>query len=247
MEVLGVESQSTVPHSRTRKRGERLFYMSMALVILVTVFAGFSRSYYLRSYFGRPELTSLLRLHGIVFTSWIVLYLVQTGLVSAHRINTHRSLGWAGAIIAVVMVVIGTATAITRAKVLSGPSNVSPLVFLTIPLGDMIVFPTLVAAAFWFRRRPAEHKRLMLLATIAILPAAIARLPFAFIMQVGPLAFFGLADLLIVACASYDLGARGRLNKATVLGGLLILVSQPLRLVIGGTSAWLAFAGWLTQ
>jgi hypothetical protein len=153
-----------------------------------------------------------------------------------------------GAALAVLMVVVGTVTAISRAKLVEVPPGApSPLVFLTIPLGDMLVFASLVGAGFYFRRRRDAHKRLMLLATVAILPAAVARLPFAFIQQVGPLAFFGLADLLIVPCLLYDLVARGRLHHATVWGGLVIVVSHPLRLVIGNTQAWLAFASWLTQ
>jgi hypothetical protein len=146
------------------------------------------------------------------------------------------------------MVLVGCATAIVRAKVVEVPPGTpSPLIFLTIPLGDMLVFACLVGAGFYFRRRVDVHKRLMLLATVSILPAATARLPFAFIQQVGPLAFFGLADLLIVACLLYDLVARGRPHRATVWGGLLIVVSHPLRLVVGETQAWLAFATWLTQ
>ncbi len=230
------------------KRRERLFYTGMAVAVVITVFVGFARTYYLRPYFGRPPLTPLLHLHGIVFTSWLILLVTQTVLVASNRISIHRRLGVAGAVIAVLMVLVGSATAIIRAKIVDVPPGApSPLVFLTIPLGDMLVFASLVAAGFYFRRRGDVHKRLMLLATIAILPAATARLPFAFIQQVGPLAFFGLADLFIVACLLYDLTARGRLHRATVWGGLLIVVSHPLRLVIGNTQAWLWFATWLTR
>ncbi|MCA1634033.1 MAG: hypothetical protein LC802_10035 [Acidobacteria bacterium] len=230
------------------KRRERLFYTGMAVAIVITVFAGFARTYYLRPYFGTPPLTPLLHLHGIVFTSWLILLVTQTVLVAANRTGIHRRLGMAGAVIAVLLVLVGCTTALVRAKIADVPPGApSPLVFLTIPLGDMLVFASLVAAGFYFRRRGDVHKRLMLLATLAILPAATARLPFAFIQQVGLLASFGLADLFIVACLLYDLMARGRLHRATVWGGLLIVVSHPLRLVIGNTQAWLSFATWLTQ
>jgi len=229
------------------RRRERLFYTGMAVAFVVTVFAGFARTYYLRPYFGTPALTPLLHLHGVVFTSWLALLLTQTALVAANRTAIHRRLGLAGAVLAVLMVVVGTATAIIRAKIVELPPDApSPLVFLTIPLGDMLVFAILVWAGFYFRRRVDVHKRLMLLATISILPAATARLPFAFIQQVGPLAFFGLADLFIVACLLYDLLARGRIHRANIWGGLLIVISHPLRLLIGHTQAWLAFASWLT-
>src|SRR5205823_3407581 len=168
------------------KRRERLFYIGMTIAIAVTVFAGFARTFYLRPYFQSQPLIPLLVLHGVVFTSWLALLLTQTTLIAAKRTRTHMRLGIAGGLLAVLMITIGTTTAIIRAKSFEPPPGFSsPLVFLTIPLGDMLVFAILVGAAFYFRRRMDVHKRLMLLATIAILPAAAARLPFAFIQQYG--------------------------------------------------------------
>jgi hypothetical protein len=245
METLTVEKQRAVFINRRR---ERLFYTGMAVAFLLIVFAGFARTYYLRPYFVTGVLTPLLHLHGLVFTSWLVLLLAQTVLVAAKRTGVHRRLGWAGAVLAPLMILVGTTTAVVRAKLVEvPPGSPSPLAFLTIPLGDMLVFALLVGAGFYYRRRSDVHKRLMLLATIAILPAAAARLPFDFIQQVGPLAFFGLPDLFVLVILLYDLLTRGRPHRATVWGGLLLIVSHPLRLVVGNTQAWLSFATWLTD
>lgn len=244
---IGKQSTTTRIGLTNNRRRERLFYTGMAVVAAATVFAGFARTYYLRPYFNAAPLVPLLHLHGIIFTSWLALYLTQTILVAAQRTDIHRRLGVLGAVLAGLMIVVGTATAVIRAKQGATPPNgPSPLVFLTVPLGDMLVFASLVAAGFYFRRRADIHKRLMLLATISIIAAAIARLPLA-LLRAGPPAFFGLTDLFIVACLLYDLAARGRIHRATAWGGLLIVVSQPLRLLVGGTQAWLAFATWLTS
>ena len=237
----------TISKQRQSKSRERLFYIGMVIAIVITVFAGFSRTFYLRPYFQTQALIPLLILHGVVFSSWIVLLVTQATLVATKRMRTHMRLGIAGGLLASLMILIGTVTAIVRAKGPSPVPGVNPLSFLTIPLGDMLIFASLVGAAFYFRRRADTHKRLMLLATIAILPAAVARLPFAFIQQYGPLAFFGLSDLFIVPCLIYDIVTRGRPHRATVLGGALIVISHPLRLVIGNTHAWLVFATWLTH
>lgn len=230
-----------------RRRRERWFYISMSIAAVITVFAGFAPTYYLRPYFNTAPLMPLLHVHGIVFTSWLVLFLIQTTMVAAHRTDIHRRLGILGGIIAALMILIGPTTAVIRASQGATPvPGISPLSFLVVPLGDMFVFAILVGAGFYFRRRPDVHKRLMLLATVSILAAAIARLPFA-IMQAGPPAFFGLTDLFVVACIGYDLITLKRVHRATVLGGLLIIASQPLRLMLGGTHVWLAFAGWLTH
>src|SRR6185369_3566042 len=230
-----------------RRRRERWFYIGMSIALVITVFAGFAPTYYLRPYFNTAPLMPLLHLHGFVFTSWLVLFVTQTTLVAAHRTDIHRRLGVAGGAIAVLMVLLGVTTALIRANQGATPlPSVSPLSFLVVPLGDMLVFAILVAAGFYFRRRPDVHKRLMLLATISILAAAIARLPFA-IMQAGPPAFFGFTDVFVLACILYDLITMRRVHRATALAALLIIASQPLRLMLAGTHVWLAFAGWLTN
>ena len=236
----------TTEGEKSRRR-ERMFYTGMSIAFLITVVAGFSRTYFLRPYFNTQPLIPLLHLHGIIFSAWLVLLLTQTTLVAANRTRIHRRLGIAGAVLATLMILVGSVTAIIRAKSFEVPGFPSPLVFLTIPLGDMLVFAILVATAFYFRRQPDVHKRLMLLSTIAILPAAVARLPFDFILKGGPLVFFGLSDLFIVPLVIYDCVTRGRPHRATVLGGALLIISHPLRLVIGNTAAWLAFANWITQ
>ena len=232
----------------TRRRRERWFYIGMSIAVVITVFAGFAPTYYLRPYFTPGPLIPLLHLHGVVFTSWILLFVIQTSLVAAHRTDIHRRLGILGGVIAVLMIVIGTTTAIIRAKLGVSPVPGVPLLsFLVIPLGDMFVFAILVGLGFYYRRRPDVHKRLMLIATISILAAAIARLPFAFIQQTGPLAFFGLTDAFVVVCLLYDLVTLRRIHRASALAGLLVIASHPLRMMLGGTSVWLSFATWLTN
>jgi hypothetical protein len=230
-----------------RRRRERWFYISMSIAAMITVFAGFAPTYYLRPYFNTAPLMPLLHVHGIVFTSWLVLFLIQTTLVAAHRTDIHRRLGILGGVIATLMIVIGASTAVIRASQGATPApSVSPLSFLVVPLGDISVFAILVGAGFYYRRRADVHKRLMLLATVSILAAAIARWPFA-IMQAGPPAFFGITDLFVLACILYDLITLKRVHRATALAALLIIASQPLRLMLAGTHVWLAFAGWLTN
>lgn len=243
---IALETQSAAaPLVLTSRRREHMFYTTMAVAIALTVVAGFARTYYLRPWFVESPLRPLLHLHGLVFTSWIVLFVAQTSLIATGRTWVHRRLGIAGAVIAGLMVLLGTATAIVGAGHGAAPTGVPPLVFLAIPLADMVVFGTLVGTGFRLRRRPDVHKRLMLLATISILAAPIARLTLLF-MKASPLAFFGLADLFLVACVVYDLAALGRVHRATILGGLFILASQPLRLMISGTDAWMSFARWVT-
>jgi hypothetical protein len=223
----------------------RRFYTGIALAIAVTVFAGFAPTYYLRPYFQSTPLGGLVHLHGVVFSAWVLLFTVQSTLIAAGRTALHRRLGVAGAVLAALLVAVGTATAIAGASKGAGPPDVPPLVFLAVPFFDMVVFTGLAAVGLWHRRRADVHKRLLTLATIALVAAPIARLPFGARM-VGLPGVFALADLFIVACIAYDLATLRRVHPATIWGGLAIVISQPLRLAISGTGLWLGFAKWLT-
>ena len=235
----------TVHPGLTIARGRRRFYVGIALAIALTVFAGFAPTYYLRAYYQSTPLGGLRHLHGVVFTAWVLLFLAQSTLISAGRVGLHRRLGVAGAVVAALMVVVGTTTAIVQASEGRSPLGVPPLSFLAVPFFDMVVFTGLVAMGLWHRRRADVHKRLLTLGTISLLAAPIARLPFGAAV-VGLPGVFALADLFIVACIAYDLATLRRVHPATMWGGLAIVASQPLRLVISGTGVWLGFAGWIT-
>jgi hypothetical protein len=53
--------------------------------------------------------------------------------------------------------------------------------------------------------------------------------------------------VFVVACVVYDVVTLKRIHRATALAGLFIIASQPLRLLLGNTQAWLSFAAWLTH
>jgi hypothetical protein len=107
----------------------------------------------------------------------------------------------------------------------------------------MVLFASFAALAIACRRDGQSHKRLMLLATVNLIEAAIIRLPYAFIVDGAPLMSRWLSDIFIVALAAWDLGSRRRLHAVTLWGGLVTVASQPLRLLIAETAAWQAFAG----
>lgn len=234
---------------RGRWSGEHRFYAGMTITMLVTVYVGFARSFFLRPLFpawpSPPE--PIFYVHGAAFTAWIVLLLVQASLVATGRTAVHRRLGRWGVVLAAGMLVLGILGALIAARRPTGFVGipVPPLQFLVIPVCDMALFASFVGLAIARRSDPQSHKRWMLLATMNLLTAAVARWPGVITLGAPPL-FFGLTDLFLVALAVWDFASRGRLHPVTLWGGLLLVVSQPLRLVISGTPAWLSFARWAT-
>jgi hypothetical protein len=231
---------------------DRLFYSTIAIAMGLTVFSGFASTYYLRFFSGGPSatlsggpFTALVHLHGALFSAWVLLFVVQTALVASRRVAVHRRLGIAGAVLAAGMVVAGTSTAIATAARGAAPPGVDPLAFLVIPLFDMVLFAAFVTAALALRRNKEAHKRLMLLAYVSIVVAAVARLPG--VLTIGPLGFFGLSFLFVVAGAIYDVVSRRRVHRAYLWGGAAFVLSVPLRLAVSSTGAWRAFAEALTR
>ena len=95
------------------------------------------------------------------------------------------------------------------------------------------------------RRDPQSHKRLVLLATVALLPPALARWVIVY-LGLGPPVVLALSTLFVLPLVAWDLRTLGRLHPATLWGGLLAIASQPFRLWLMGTGTWLPLAArWI--
>lgn len=241
------------PKSLTTGAYDRVFYSTVAIALAVVVFVGFGPTYYLRPFTDTPPVTisgaatlsRLAQVHGALFTAWVLLFIMQTSLIATHRVSVHRQFGVAGAVLAACMVVIGAMTAVFAAARGSAPPGADPLAFLAIPLFDLVVFPVFVVAALWNRRNKEAHKRLMLLAYVSIITAAVARWPG--VAAFGPPVFFGLSLSVVAIGIVYDFVTRRRVHPSYIWGGALLATSVPVRLMVSGTDAWRAFAQFLTS
>jgi len=229
------------------RRWDRRFYTGMALAAAAAVFLGFSRTFFLRSYFDATPLAWPFIVHGAVFTAWIAVFVTQTSLIAARRIDAHRQLGWAGAGLAAVMVGVALLAAVTggRRDIAAGHVEES-LAFFATPVFSMIMFAALLGSAIALRGRPETHKRLMLLATLSLLDAAVARWPFPSLVGTE-LGYYGITDAFILVAILYDFASRRSVSPVYVWGGLAIVGGQWLRDVVGATAPWHAFASAVLQ
>ncbi len=231
---------------QSKLRFENHFFSGMALIILASVFVGFARTYYLAGVFKAPLPNLLIHVHGAVFSSWIILLIVQTSLVSTGRVNLHRRLGLLGFGLATLMVVLGLLAAtdeLVRHYVPGGP-GMKALAFYAVPLSDILVFSTLIYFAFRNRFHPAAHKRFILVATIAMLDAAFVRWPI-------PAAWWNLrvATLccyaLLLAMIGYDFWSTGKVQRVTLWASLFLIALKEVRMPFAHTAPWQSFATWV--
>ena len=233
---------SSTPATR-RWQTQRVFFTGLSLLMVLAVFVGFSRTYYLKGLYGAPALPALFHVHGLLFTSWMVFLVVQTGLVASRRTATHRRLGVAGGVLALAMTAAAMTMTIDLARRSAAASTDVGLAFTIVPFFTVIVFPVLVGSALFYRRQPEVHKRLMLIATLELVTAGVARIPGAGSMPL----FLVLTDAGLLAILAYDVITRRRPHPATIWGGLFLIATQIVRTTAGATAAWIAFARVLAR
>jgi hypothetical protein len=216
------------------------FYTTLCLLMTAIVVVGFWPSYFgpmLRGNITRPW---IIQLHGIVYVGWMALLIAQVVLVAAGRTRTHRRLGefgiWYGWLVLTMGSIVSFAAPLIHLA--RGEWDMDRAAgFLIIPLGDMLLFGVFFGGAVAFRRRPEIHKRLIVLATVALLFAAIARISFT---QSTPLLLLIWLSPILIAIAQQALMHRrfDRLYAA----GLVVLIVGASRLAIAGWEPWLGAA-----
>jgi len=234
---------------------EHRFYLGYTVFLCAAVLVGFSRTFFLRAWFpewarehGPPE--SFFYVHGVLFAAWFLLLVVQASLVSIRRVDMHRGLGTLASGIAAMMVVIGVLGALIAAARPTGFMGVPvpPLQFLVVPLTSISLFAVFVTLAVLNTDSPQAHKRLMLLASLSMVEAAVARWPFEGMVMPSIIPGFSVAELsvvlFLVPIVIWDLLSRGRLHPVTLGGGLTLVLLYPVRFLLSGTDVWLSFAGW---
>ena len=228
------------------RRYDRQFFMTMAILLTAVVTIGFAPSYYLAGVFRAPLPSTIVHIHGAVFSCWMLLLLVQTGLVSAKRVQLHRKLGMAGFILACLMVVMAVLTAsdaMARAK--SAPNSEATLGFLVVTFVEASVFAVLAASAYALRRNPAAHKRLILIATAGIAGPAFFRWHVSFLYH-DPYAAHYATSMFLAILAAYDLWSTHKIQRATLWGSVFqVFMEQCVTRVTGPSVAWHGFAHWV--
>jgi hypothetical protein len=214
---------------------DRQFYLAMAIVLSVLVFAGFTPSFYARDWSSDAAPLALpVLLHGLAGTLFVLVFAVQSWLIAVRRLPWHRNLGVVGALLAAVFVGSGIAVTANLEQGHVGESTRVLAAHLWTNVAPLTAFALLIAAGVWQRFVPPRHKRLMLLAAVVLLPPATGRL-------FGPhdLAWLNLPVYVCAAAANsvYDVITRGRPHAISLLGGAALVAIDVT------TTWWLAAVG----
>jgi len=231
----------------------RYFYFHMALACMAVAFLGFAPTYWLPLASGSFASTPVVHFHGMLFFSWTLYFAFQTWLAASGRTARHRAIGVIGVSLATAMTIFGFLVAVNAMERSAAMGQTDAgIAFAIVPLSGILFFAVVFALAIANTRRPETHKRLMLLAAISILDAAVARWFLTFLAPPGPpgpppvpvtIGPALVAYLLLVVAIVVDWRSRGRPHPVYIYGGAALLAVKLLNWPISTTAAWHALAG----
>jgi uncharacterized membrane protein YhaH (DUF805 family) len=223
--------EGSLPRSRTtRKR----FYVGIAFLIVAVVLAGFAPSF-ANMAAGSPR-PWFLHAHAAIYLGWLALLVCQAVLAARGKIALHRRVGTFGIAYGALIWIVGMIVtfAAPALHVRAGEWDLDrAATFIPIPLGDMVLFGGFFAGAVWYRRKPEIHKRLVLLAAVAIMFAGAFRLSYVASMPVQLAIWYSP----VIAGMVYDRYKIGRVHRVYWVGAAIMAVAL-MRIPFGETEAW---------
>ncbi len=260
MSTKALETGSAALSRSAAQDSDARFFVWLAAACAFIGIGGFIPTYWLQVPAGTFIGTPLMHLHGLLFSAWVLLLLVQSWLIEQRRYRHHRAWGMLGIALASMMVAVGTALAVRGfAKEVPVYGDVARH-FLIVPLFAMAAFPVCMIFAMIDARRSDWHRRLVFVATASLLGAALARVFFTIFAGFGPgmrpgmgpplpvngtLVPVMLSNLVIVAGMVHDWRTHGRPHPAWIIGLVALVTGELLRTPVAASPAWLHFTDWL--
>ena len=225
-------------------RLDRGIFRAAAIGAFAIVVAGFARTYFLRPWLGLPSLPVFIHVHGAIMLSWVLLLVVQVLLVSRNRLAWHRRVGWAGLALAVLVVVMGTSATLRAAvREVSGHTEdaANQVTVLGLELTQMIMFTVFAFLGFVWRKQPAYHKRMMILATAVMLFNPVVRILDALDVSSINNTTVLIIDALILTVVATDSARHRHLHPAFGWGAAAAIGGIQTALLLAPSAVWHEF------
>lgn len=221
------------------------FYLAMGWTAAAAAILGFSTTYFLPVATARFDGPGVAHLHGLLFFAWVALAVAQPLLVRSGKSRLHRRLGLVALPLAAAMAASGVGVGLyaVRRDLAGGAGEIAYSGLIGV-LTAMALFLAYVAIAVVMRKRPDWHKRMMLLATVAVLWPAWFRFRHFMPWLPNPEIWLAvvLADSLIVVAMVRDRLAFGRVHPAYWIFGSALLADHVLEVLLFDTGPWRATA-----
>lgn len=223
-----------------------MFYVALGVLCTALVVAGFW-PYFAPLFVGAVlERPWVIHVHAAIFSGWLVLLMTQMALVSLRKPRIHRQLGKFGIAYGILIFVVGLVVSFAAPlfHVAAGEWAIERAAgFLILPLGDMVLFGGFFAAAIAYRSVPVVHKRLIVLATVALIFPAAARLMnlpeiLAAGNPAGMLIFLSVWLSPLLVAMVYDLVTRRTIHAVYGLGTAILVLGFG-RVLIMNSEGWL--------
>jgi hypothetical protein len=237
---------------KERQNAERTFFRRMGFLLLAVVFLGFAPSFYLRGIVPpyprpNPTLPWWVIMHGILFTSWMAIFVAQTQLIARGQHKLHMTLGTASMIFAILLIPVMYLSAVWQVRRANQPPMTDPLTWTIVPLSVIVPFAILVYLGWQNRKRAQWHKRLLLSAAILVMMGpSIGRLPLAPPTRLGISILLLLGLALFIPLFIWDKRRDGHVHPATWIGFTLSAIAVFIPLFVFWTGVnWAAVAAKL--
>lgn len=236
-------------------REDRKIYLVWVGLMWAGLLAGFGLDipYYFLKEIPRPAW--VIYVHAAVFTGWMLILTTQVMLIQSKRFALHQKIGKLALWWAALMMLVGPAAFLTKdAQLLAHPhADQSFIVFMAVNISDIGGFGLFTAAGYFLRRDPASHKRMMMLAMVAMADPGFSRItgallnPFPTDFLPNLIATFYGNFLLLGLMAGWDLWRRGTLNRAFAIGAVLLAGSEVGAIALQYSPAWKQIAIAITR
>jgi hypothetical protein len=231
-------------------RGDRDFFLTFLLLCLLGVALGFAPAVADRVE-GHPRIPArlILDIHMASFSAWIVLLSIQILIVRSRNTLVHMSLGLSAFALVPIMAV---SALVSEAYSQRFHHSVVGESFFIVPIFEILAFTSLATAALLARKRPATHKRLILMATAVIVGAAYGRWWDNALIRLFGDGYFGTlvntytgCNMLLVIAVGYDFVTRGRPHRIYLIAVPMILLGEVVTSVVYHWPPWLPVARML--
>ncbi|MFT3745736.1 MAG: hypothetical protein QM785_15780 [Pyrinomonadaceae bacterium] len=224
------------------------YFLAASVLALVFALVGFLKTFIIPKLSGTFEAPAVIYVHGGFLFLWTVFFVVQAVLIRRKKLKYHRLLGF-GSVVLVLGVAISTMAAgvyVMKRDLALGLGEIATSALLgtfTTPL----IFMSFVAAGIYYRRKPEIHKRLMLLAMIAIMWPAFFRFRHYFPGISNPELIFGvlLPNSMTLLVMLWEKLTMGTINRVYLYAGTALFAENLAENYFFDSPGWRIAAHWL--